>query len=349
MEATLSSALLKQARRSVLGQFTQSHRYASTSSSYVPAAAYNRISPLPPRAKPALTTFFTGKPVYEDSILRLEDSIRRNTDSLRTRHIYPLPDTLAVTTPRTAWISAGDMSSILDTPLRTSQYRRVTGLLNELATLREIARRSGEVDVLAEIQDSLQDYERFKDDSAGFNKQAPDGFIDGHGRSVSKGRRKESSARVWMVRTKPMTEGGPEIPTTEVLVNSLPISQHFARPSDREAILRPLKLTGLLGAFNIFALTSGGGTTGQAGAIALAVARGIAVHRPDLRDVLQKDGALIRDPRMVERKKTGLAKARKRVSRCAVQIIKFYPSACICVCADVTNLTAVIILTVHLG
>lgn len=306
-----SRSLLRQARQP-LQQFASaaggSSRHAST---YVPPAASSRILPLT-RSKPALTTFFTGKPIYENSILELEVAVRRNTRALKESHILPLPPALAVSAPRASWLSATEMASTLATPLRTSQYRRVTSLLNELATLREVARRAGEPEVLSDIQQALENYERAQDEAKN-EAQNKDGFIDEHGRSFTKGRRKESSARVWMIRTKPVAES--EVPTTEVLINALPISHHLARPSDRELVLRPLRLTGLLGAFNIFAQVTGGGTTGQAGAIALAVARGVAVHRPDLRDVLQKDGLLIRDPRMVERKKTGLAKARKRVSR----------------------------------
>jgi small subunit ribosomal protein S9 len=83
-------------------------------------------------------------------------------------------------------------------------------------------------------------------------------------------------------------EGENVVPQTEVLINSRPIHKHFPRPADRELIMRPLRLTGLIGHYNIFALTSGGGTTGQAGAVALGVARGLATHRPELREILQK-------------------------------------------------------------
>lgn len=83
-----------------------------------------------------------------------------------------------------------------------------------------------------------------------------------------------------------------ELPISEVLVNHLPLSAHFVRPCDRETVLRPLRITGLLGAYNIFALTRGGGTTGQAGAVALAVARALAILREDVGDVL-KSGELL--------------------------------------------------------
>jgi len=80
---------------------------------------------------------------------------------------------------------------------------------------------------------------------------------------------------------------------------------------DREKILRPFRLTGLLGAFNVFALVRGGGMTGQSGAIAHAIAKSLAEHVPDVKIILQRSKLLRRDPRMVERKKPGRAKARK--------------------------------------
>jgi len=76
--------------------------------------------------------------------------------------------------------------------------------------------------------------------------------------------------------------------------------------------VRPLKLAGVLGAFNVFAIVRGGGTTGQAGALAHGIAQGIVAHVPEVDPILRKAKLMKRDPRMVERKKTGLAKARKR-------------------------------------
>lgn len=292
---------------------------------YVPSGSYSRrITPLPPRPKPALSTFFAGKPVLENAINEMEDALKRGQDGLRKEHIFPLPPALAVPIPRASWLGATEMSSILDTKLRTSHYRRVTSLLNQLAMLREIAKRAEQPDVLVPLQNLLSQYERPTSLGLDAGYEKPDGHIDEYGRSVSMGRRKESSAKAYMIKAKVAeTHAGHDtlatsldhVPTGQILINSLPIHQHFPRPSDRETILRPLRLAGLIGYYNIFALTKGGGMSGQAGAVALAIARGIATHRPELREALLKDGLLHRDPRMVERKKTGLAKARKRVRR----------------------------------
>ncbi|EKC97818.1 hypothetical protein A1Q2_07821 [Trichosporon asahii var. asahii CBS 8904] len=103
-------------------------------------------------------------------------------------------------------------------------------------------------------------------------------------------------------------------PSSEILVNHLPLPQFFGHVDDREKVLRPLRLTGLLGAYNVFALVRGGGTTGQKDAVALGIARALQIMRPESREVLYNAGLLFRDARIVERKKTNRPKARKRVS-----------------------------------
>jgi len=134
------------------------------------------------------------------------------------------------------------------------------------------------------------------------------------------GKRKTSSARVWMISSShahtlssspnsPTPTSTP--PTTEILINNVPLNRYFTVPTDRERILRPFTLAGLLGAYNVFALTRGGGISGQSGAVAHGIAKGLAAHVPDVELILRRAKLLRRDPRMVERKKTGLAKARK--------------------------------------
>jgi len=151
--------------------------------------------------------------------------------------------------------------------------------------------------------------------------------FDEYGRTYTVGRRKTSVARVWIIPAKSTpVECSPEVlfssedpPSTplsfqpsQILVNNLPLSKYFSLPSDREKLTRPLKLAGVLGGYNIFALVRGGGTTGQSGAISHGIAKGLAAHEPQMSEVLRKAKLLRRDPRIVERKKTGLAKARKR-------------------------------------
>jgi small subunit ribosomal protein S9 len=102
------------------------------------------------------------------------------------------------------------------------------------------------------------------------------------------------------------------VSSTTILVNNLPLNQFFPLPTDRERVTRPLKVAGALGKYNIFAIVRGGGSTGQSGALGHGIAKGIVAHEQELEVMFRRAKLTRRDPRMVERKKTGLAKARKR-------------------------------------
>ena len=115
------------------------------------------------------------------------------------------------------------------------------------------------------------------------------------------GRRKESVARVWL------SPG-----TGEVKVNGKSLIGHFKRETLRMVIEQPLEITDSLSSYDIFATVRGGGLTGQAGALRLGISRALTKVSEDLRPPLKKAGFLTRDPRMVERKKPGQPKARKR-------------------------------------
>jgi small subunit ribosomal protein S9 len=116
------------------------------------------------------------------------------------------------------------------------------------------------------------------------------------------------------------------ITPTEILVNSTPLAAYFPIPSDRSRVVRPFVVAGLLGSYHVFALVRGGGHTGQSDALALGIARGLVAHEnmwgrkgegDIVETILRRAGLLKRDPRMVERKKPGQAKARKKVcDRC---------------------------------
>ncbi|HVO73374.1 MAG TPA: 30S ribosomal protein S9 [Ignavibacteriaceae bacterium] len=115
------------------------------------------------------------------------------------------------------------------------------------------------------------------------------------------GRRKTSIARV-------ILRNG----TGKITINGKEFEQAFPQILSREDILMPLKVTESEGKFDLLINVEGGGTTGQAQAIRLGIARALIENKPDLRPALKKDGLLTRDPRMVERKKYGRPKARKR-------------------------------------
>lgn len=115
------------------------------------------------------------------------------------------------------------------------------------------------------------------------------------------GRRKTSTAKVFLAR------GGGEI-----TVNNRPLDRYFGRETARMIVRQPLDATGLGGQVDIRATVRGGGNSGQAGAIRHAIARAIKAYDEAHKKALRQGGYLTRDARIVERKKVGLHKARKR-------------------------------------
>ena len=116
----------------------------------------------------------------------------------------------------------------------------------------------------------------------------------------STGRRKESVARVRLY------DG-----TGAITLNGKPLEQYFPTMAQRARVLEPLRVAGAEGRYDIIAKLEGGGTTGQADALRLGIARGLIELDPELRGDLKRAGLLTRDSRVVERKKYGLRKARR--------------------------------------
>ncbi len=114
------------------------------------------------------------------------------------------------------------------------------------------------------------------------------------------GRRKSSVARV---RVKP-GKG-------ELKINMRNVQEYFSQEQDRNSVIAPLKATDTLGSLDVFVNVKGGGTTGQAGATMLGIARALKNYDPNLMKALRDGGYLTRDSRMVERKKPGKPGARK--------------------------------------
>lgn len=100
--------------------------------------------------------------------------------------------------------------------------------------------------------------------------------------------------------------------TGTITVNKLPIEEYFPVELQRREALLALAVTSLEGTFDIQISANGGGKSGQAGAIQLGIARALVNYNPELKALLRPAGLVTRDPRMVERKKFGQRKARKR-------------------------------------
>ncbi|MGQ9819959.1 MAG: 30S ribosomal protein S9 [Candidatus Kapaibacteriales bacterium] len=98
----------------------------------------------------------------------------------------------------------------------------------------------------------------------------------------------------------------------KININGLNFEEYFPIEFHRLKILRPLEVTKTLGKFDIYVKATGGGISGQAGAIQLGLARALVEFEESFKPILKEFGLLTRDPRMVERKKYGQKKARKR-------------------------------------
>jgi small subunit ribosomal protein S9 len=124
--------------------------------------------------------------------------------------------------------------------------------------------------------------------------------LDKQGRAYATGKRKNAVARVWI---KP---GGGKI-----IVNTKTIEVFFARPVLRMLINQPLVAANRHTQYDVICTVSGGGLSGQAGAVRHGISKALTYFEPDLRPTLKRGGFLTRDSRVVERKKYGKAKARR--------------------------------------
>jgi small subunit ribosomal protein S9 len=125
--------------------------------------------------------------------------------------------------------------------------------------------------------------------------------LDGLGRSYATGKRKDAVARVWL-----------KAGTGKISVNGRDVTAYFARPVLRMMINQPFNVANRRDQYDIVCTVSGGGLSGQAGAVRHGISKALSLFEPGLRPVLKKGGFLTRDARTVERKKYGRAKARRR-------------------------------------
>ncbi|MFZ5503112.1 MAG: 30S ribosomal protein S9 [Pseudomonadota bacterium] len=115
------------------------------------------------------------------------------------------------------------------------------------------------------------------------------------------GRRKSAVARVFIKQGK-----------GDIVVNDKPVDVFFSRETGRMVVRQPLVLTDTLSAFDIMVNVSGGGESGQAGAVRHGITRALIDYNAEFKPVLKRAGLVTRDAREVERKKVGLRKARRR-------------------------------------
>ncbi|KAF3760201.1 hypothetical protein M406DRAFT_296885 [Cryphonectria parasitica EP155] len=247
------------------------------------AAELNNImSAAHARPMPVSPSYFSRQPEFNDSYLQLQKLMRRYA------HLPTVPsdqqEKVAFRTLRDYRLSVGE-------DIKASEYARCMTLVKRLNKIHPKL----QTPTLKEATG------KFKRDINPHSHKAKEIPIDRFGRAVGVGKRKSSTARAWVV------EG-----TGEVLVNGKSLADAFGRIHDRESAVWALKATARTDKYNVWALVDGGGTTGQAEALAMAVGRALMAHEPALKPALRRAGVITRDPRGVERKKHGHVKARKK-------------------------------------
>ena len=124
--------------------------------------------------------------------------------------------------------------------------------------------------------------------------------LDNKNRAYATGKRKQSIARVWLKKGK-----------GNISINGKTIENYFSRPVLQMIINQPLEVIQSTEGYDIIATVKGGGLSGQAGALRHGISKALCIYDIGLRPALKKIGFLTRDSRVVERKKAGLAKARR--------------------------------------
>lgn len=233
------------------------------------------------RPFPVSPSYFSRTPTFNDAYVVVQDLARK---------YWKLPTVPKDQLQRVAWRSRVQYRQAVGEHVKGRDYAECMKLVKRLHQIHP--------DLMPEeVKEGLHPFKREVSHFGNTPKVLP---IDRFGRSHGVGKRKESIARAWIV------EG-----TGEVLINGKPLTEAFGRVHDRESAVWGLKLTDRIDKYNIWALVEGGGTTGQAEALALAISKALIVHEPALKNPLRRAGCMTRDPRAVERKKHGHVKARK--------------------------------------
>ena len=132
------------------------------------------------------------------------------------------------------------------------------------------------------------------------NTEITETNLDSKQRAYATGRRKNSIARVWVKRGN-----------GTISINGKSLDKYFARPVLQMIVNQPLNIIDGESGYEIMATVKGGGLSGQAGAVRHGISKALSLYDPTFRSALKKVGFITRDSRVVERKKSGLAKARR--------------------------------------
>jgi len=246
-----------------------------------PEIDFSNFLSLPARIVPISPAYFSGNPKFTDHLLRLEHVLAKYA---------PLPTMPASEAPRIAWLKLVQFRDVVGENIPVKKYKALLKILQRLNRIERALMPD-------EVREAMEIYVR---EGNPYALKPPPPEVDEMGRAQGSGKRKESSAIVYLV------EGD-----GDVLVNGKNLVEVFPRLHDRESALWALRCTQRLDKYNVWVKVRGGGVTGQAEAITLALARALLVHEPALKPVLRRAGVITVDARRVERKKPGHVKARK--------------------------------------
>jgi small subunit ribosomal protein S9 len=289
------------------------------------------------KMKPSSSSFYTTRPSYYDQMVHLEKANGTIRNTLKVMHLLPLPDfaEASLRSIKPSWRTSDDMAEAFGSAkLNSKKYQRAIQVLNEMFQYHRVALSAGYSDFAGKIHNVLSEFlsnsyhlQQDQDEST----KGP--TLDNWGRAYARGRRKTSSARVWVIPTmgpgqktlaeagltahgakQPATAPSPtsailsssgrvfesesnsesidNLPISKIMVNNISLAEYFPRNIDRERVVRPLKMAGVLGKYNVFTLTRGGGTTGQSGAVAHGIAKALMIHEPEMAQILHKGMAL---------------------------------------------------------
>lgn len=232
--------------------------YATEVAPAAPEIDFSAFHARPARIVPTSPAYFSGSPKFIDHLLNLEHILAKHA---------ALPTVAPADAPRMAWFKLPQFRDFVGEPVPTKKYKSLIKLLQRL-------NRIDPALVPAEVRETLKSFLRPGNPYG--NKPAPR-TVDEMGRARGAGKRKTSSAVVHLVEG----EG-------EVRVNGKSLVEAFPRLHDRESATWPLRCTSRLDKYNVWATVSGGGVTGQAEAVTLALARALLVHEPALKPLLRK-------------------------------------------------------------
>ncbi|XP_046849558.1 28S ribosomal protein S9, mitochondrial-like isoform X2 [Xenia sp. Carnegie-2017] len=249
--------------------------------------------------RPLHAAFYTGSIAFHDLIYDISRH-RRPRESASNKDSEEVDvkseddqgdDTKSKDTRKMRWLTHLEMQAVLKEELALKDYNVLIHRLKKLTDDKKL-------DNSEEINKFLK---RFKtpvvDEASQFHTEK----LDEDGRAHGRGYRKRAMAEVWI------SNG-----TGEVVINDVPIIEYFPKQEDRNQVWHPFIALRCMGKYDAECNVIGGGTTGQAGAIRLALSRALTSMTQDYFSQLQTAGLLTRDKRLVERKKPGQKKARKK-------------------------------------